>query len=287
MTGAAPVVILNPSARGERAAGLVDEVRALIGETERVVTGAPGEARERAAAAARAGASAVVAAGGDGTVHEVVGGIAGTGAALGVLPLGTMNVFALEMGLPTDDLPRCWAIASGGSERRIDLPSANGSPFVQMAGIGFDAQIVAQTTGEFKKQWGPMSYVFNAAQVAARQPPELAVRAGERSESGSFVLVGNGRYYGGPFELFPQGRPDDGLLDVLIFSKLGYLDIVRYLQAIVFGKHPELDDVHYFQADRVTVTSGEVVPFETDGELAGSVPVEFGIEPGAVRVRVA
>jgi len=98
------------------------------------------------------------------------------------------------------------------------------------------------------------------------------------------VLVGNGRFYGGPFVLFKQARLDDGLLDVLVFQKQTHWDIVRYLQAIAFGAHPELHDVEYFQARSLRLESSEQVPVEVDGELAGALPYEFRISPRPLRV---
>lgn len=280
------VVILNPRARSEKAKSLVEEVTRLSDNVILRLTEKAGEAREMAARAVEEGFEKIVAAGGDGTINEVVNGLAGSKAALGLLPLGTMNVFACELGVPANRLRKCWQIIEAGHVRSIDLARANHCYFVQLAGIGLDAQVVQETTWELKKSIGPLSYLVNAAQIAARKPPQLVIESPERTDKGSFVLIGNGRYYGGPFAIFKDARIDDGLLDVLIFKNLGYLDIARYLQAIIFGTHTKLADVEYFQTPRVTVRSKEKVLVEVDGEVIGSVPVTFRVSSKKLRVIV-
>jgi YegS/Rv2252/BmrU family lipid kinase len=277
-------VILNPRAHSERASGLVERVRAMAPEAEIRLTTSSGDARRLAAEAAAEGFRIVVAGGGDGTVNEVANGLADTGAALGVLPLGTMNVFAKEHGVP-DRLEDAWEIIRQGKVREIDLASANGARFIQLAGIGLDAQVVKETTWESKKHYGPLSYLMSAAHVAARTPPRLLVEANGISCEGSFVLVGNGRYYGTKIVVFPEAKPDDGLLDVLIFKHLGYMDIARYLSAVLIGQHTGMEDVEYFQAAEARVSSEEEVPVEVDGELSGALPVTFRVT-GRLRVCV-
>ena len=278
------LVIINPAARSEKAKALVRKIEQLSSTVFIRVTGAPGEARALAEEAARSGCERIVAAGGDGTVNEVVNGIAGCNAALGLLPIGTMNVFAAELGLPSSSLRKCWEIIERGETRSVDLPRANGHHFVQLGGIGFDAQVVAATSFDFKKTLGPLSYVISAAQIAARKPPRLIVESDAVSCEGSFVLIGNGRYYGGPFIIFKEALIDDGKLDVLGFKNLGYLDIVRYLQAIIFGTHTKLPDVEYFQTRKVTVRSQDDVPVEVDGEVIANLPVTFRLAPRGLKV---
>jgi YegS/Rv2252/BmrU family lipid kinase len=278
------VVILNPKARSEKAQSLVEEVTRLSPNIIVRVTEQAGAARLMAECAVIEGFDSIVAAGGDGTINEVVNGLAGSGATLGLLPLGTMNVFATELGIPSNNLRKCWDIIRAGNVRSIDLGRANDRYFVQLAGIGLDAQVVQETTWELKKRIGPLSYLVNAAQIAARKPPQLVAEWDGRSETGSFVLIGNGRYYGGPFAIFKNARIDDGRLDVLIFKNLGYLDIVRYIQGILFGTHTKLNDVEYFQTPSVTVRCAEDVPVEVDGEVIGTVPVTFRVSSKKLRV---
>jgi len=280
------IVIINPNARSERARALCRKIESLSSRAYVRITNSPGEARFLAEEAVSEGCERVVAAGGDGTINEVVNGLAGSGTALGLLPLGTMNVFATELGLPVGNLRKCWDVIEHGSIKPVDLLRANDRHFVQLAGIGFDAQVVAATSFDFKKTLGPLSYVISATQIASKKPPTLTVRGGGGTREGSFVLIGNGRYYGGPFVLFKDARIDDGMLDVLIFKNLGYLDIVRYLQAIVLGNHTALSDVEYFQTAQVRVSSADAVPVEVDGEVIGTLPVSFKVLPGKLRVLV-
>ena len=270
------VIIFNPKARSEKSRDLAEVLRALAPEAELRMTTGPGDARRLAAEAAREGFRVVAAAGGDGTVNEVVNGLAGTEAALGVLPVGTMNVFAKEHDLP-EKLDAAWAVIRAGNQREIDLLAANDTHFIQLAGVGLDAQVVKETTWESKKNLGPLSYLIRAAQIAARTPPKLVVEAGGKVSEGSFVLIGNGRFYGAKIVLFPKARVDDGLLDVLIFKNIGYLDLVKYLAGVLIGRHTGMDGVEYFQVSEATVRSEQEVPVEVDGELSGALPVTFRV----------
>ena len=270
-------VILNPAARGERASALGDKIAALSSRVTVLLTSSPGDAREIAKEAVEQGHKIIIAAGGDGTINEVVNGIGGEEATLGILPVGTMNVFAAELGIPQNNLEKAWQIIEDGSVRHVDLPRANEEYFVQLAGVGLDAEVVRRTTPDSKKALGPISYLLTLAQVAARKPPKVRIEPvdGEPRE-GSFVLVGNGRLYGGPFVLFKDALLDDGLLDVLVFQNQSHWDLIRYFQAIAFGQHPDLPDVEYFQTRGLRLMSRDYVPVEIDGELTGALPYEFG-----------
>ena len=281
------LVILNPAARGERAKALREKIASLSHHVVVRSTSSPGDARGLAARAVSQGYGTIVAAGGDGTINEVVNGIGGADVQFGILPVGTMNVFAAELGIPQNNLPKAWQVIEAGCSRLVDLPQANHEYFVQLAGVGLDAEVVRQTTPDSKKVLGPMSYLLTLAQVAARQPPKILIELVDgATREGSFVLVGNGRFYGGPFVVFKDARLDDGLLDVLVFQNQSHWDLIRYFQAIAFGNHPALPDVEYFQSRGLRLTSLAPVPVEIDGELIGSLPYEFGFSNGKLRVLV-
>jgi diacylglycerol kinase (ATP) len=269
-------VILNPAARSERARRWRSRVEQLARGAVLCATSCVGEAQALARRAALEGYEKIVAAGGDGTINEVVNGLAGTDAALGLLPMGTVNVFATELQLPATRLEQCWKIICAGHTRTVDLPNANGKHFVQLAGIGLDAQAVKETSTRLKRSFGPLSYLISAAQIASRPPPRLIIESESgRTSEGSFVLIGNGRHYGGPFPFFKNALIDDGLLDVLVFKRVGYFDIIRYLQEVIFSSSIALPDVEYFQTASLRVSSEDEVPVEVDGELIGVCPVEF------------
>jgi diacylglycerol kinase (ATP) len=278
-------VILNPAARSERARRWRAHVEQLARGAVLCATSCVGEAQSLARRAALEGYGKIVAAGGDGTINEVVNGLAGTDAALGLLPMGTVNVFATELQLPAAKLKECWKIICAGHTRSIDLPNANGKHFVQLAGIGLDAQAVKETSTKLKRSFGPLSYLISAAQIASRPPPHLLIQsenAGTRE--GSFVLIGNGRLYGGPFPFFKRAAIDDGLLDVLVFKRVSYFDIIRYLQGVIFSSSINIAEVEYFQTARLRVSSPQEVPVEVDGELIGVCPVEFRMGERSLRV---
>ena len=278
------LVILNPAARGERASALQDKIAALSPQAVVRTSTSPEDAKEIARKAPEEGFEAVVAAGGDGTINEVVNGLSGADVPLGILPVGTMNVFATELGIPSN-LAKAWEVIEEGFVREVDLPKANDDYFVQLAGIGLDAEVVQKTTPDSKKALGPMSYLITLAQVAASKPPAIHVDPVDgHPREGSFVLVGNGRLYGGPFVLFKDAKLDDGLLDVLVFQNQSHWDLLRYVQAIAFGNHQNLPDVEYFQTKALRLMSREYVPVEVDGELTGALPYEFGFSRHKLKV---
>lgn len=281
-----PIIILNPTAGSpEHVRSWQERIESLAGDCPVRVTSRTGEAEGLARHAVEEGFTRIVAAGGDGTVNQVANGLVGSNATLGVLPMGSVNVFAMELGLPLFNLQRCWNIIEDTNVRLVDLPSANGKYFVQLAGVGLDAQVVKETSLAFKRSFGPLSYLISAAQIAARQPPKLFIESENTSvEEGSFVLVGNGRLYGGPFPFFKHASIDDGLLDVVVFKRLGYLEIVKYLQDVVFSSDINVPEIEYFQTRQVRITSEQDVPVELDGELAGNCPVDFRIRDRALRV---
>ena len=279
------IVILNPAAGNGQATQEQERIQSIVGNCPVRVTSHCAEAEALARRAAEEGFEKVVAAGGDGTVNEVINGIAGSSVALGLLPIGTVNVFAMELGLPSRNLELCWDIIQSNNVRLVDLPSANGRFFVQLAGVGLDAQVVKETSQAFKRSFGPLSYLISAAQIAVRQPPKLFIGSESTSvDEASFVLIGNGRLYGGPFPFFKHAIIDDGLLDVVLFKRLGYLEIIKYLQDVVFRSDIRSPDIEYFQTKHLRVTSAQDVPLELDGELAGNCPVDFRIQEKALQV---
>src|SRR6185436_2292561 len=280
------IVILNPTAGSpEHIRSWQERTESLAGDCPIRGTSHSGEAEALTRRAVEEGFTRIVAAGGDGTVSQVANGIAGSNATLGVLPMGSVNVFAMELGLPLHNLQRCWDIIQDTNVRLVDLPSANGKYFVQLGGVGLDAQVVKETSLAFKRSFGPLSYLISAAHIAARQPPKLFIESEHTSlEEGTFVLIGNGRLYGGPFPFFKHAIIDDGLFDVVVFKRLGYLEIIKYLQDVVFSSDIKVPEIEYFQTRRLRITSEQEVPVELDGELVGKCPVEFGMTEKASRV---
>lgn len=286
-------VIFNPAARGEKSQRLKKFLETKTnGSVVLAPTQCAGDAHNLAAQAVAEKFPVIVAAGGDGTVNEVLNGIGTSGAALGVLPLGTVNVLARELAIPLN-IPAAWAIIERGNVREIDLGRAESGSgiryFAQLAGVGLDATAVKQASWELKKKIGPLSYVWAGLKALSGPTVMVDVRVDHpgRSERGPAVLIGSGRFYGGSFAVFPQARMNDGQLDVCVFEKGGYAAVIRYGQGVLRGAHVNYRDVKSFQADRfVCTTAGTPVPFEVDGELAGETPVTFSVLPRALRVVV-
>jgi YegS/Rv2252/BmrU family lipid kinase len=277
-------IIVNPAARGAK--GSIERLKRLNRNVVIRTTKGPGDAEAQTERAVEQGYTTLVAAGGDGTINEVVNGIGSAHVALGILPMGTVNVVAMELGIPFD-LVAAWKVVRAGKVRLIDQASANGHLFIQMAGIGLDAQIVERNSRQIKQVLGPLSYLLTATQVAAEKPPRLRViSAGRPTVEGSFVLVGNGRLYGGPFSLFKEADMQDGLLDVCVFKHMNYLALMRYFRGALFGSLTKFTDVAYFKARSLRVEANRHVPLEADGELVGHAPVEFSVRRRKLRVLV-
>ncbi len=211
-----------------------------------------GEARELAARFAAQGEPVVIAAGGDGTLNEVVSGLAGSTTVLGILPAGTMNVFARELGIPFDSLDHAFAVIERGFVREVDLFAANGAPFLQMAGVGFDAAVIEETTWKSKKMLGPLAYLLAAVKVLGERPPHMEVVCADgRREEGVAVLVGNGALYGGPFRFFRNADNRDSKLDVLVYKEAGYRLVLDSLRGLACGGIDLLASTSYFQTEVV------------------------------------
>lgn len=263
-------LIFNPHARSQKGKRARQFIMEHANRFTLYATNSGEEAVELARKFAADGEPVVVAAGGDGTLNAVVSGLAGSHTALGVMPAGTMNVFARELGIPANSLPKAFEVIEGGLIREVDLFSANGAPFVQMAGVGFDAMVIEETKWESKKMLGPLAYLLAAVKVLGEKPPEIEIVTSEgRREKGVAVLCGNGSLYGGQFRLFHKASNLDSKLDVIVFKEAGYKFVLDSLHGIALGGIDLAASTTYFQSNSFTVTSDRPVPVEIDGELLG------------------
>ncbi len=228
------LVVFNPAAGQRRSRRLWRVLDVLVGHGVRVdvaETRWRGHGIALAREAAERGVRIVVAAGGDGTVSEVANGLAGSGARLGIVPLRTANVLALELGLPTDACSLAAALAFGRSRTRW-LGFATGADgerlFVQMLGVGFDAQVVHRLPLPLKRAVGRGAYVAQAAREALRCPREpLAVRLDGTETEAAAVIVSKGRLYAGPYLLAPDATPGEPGFTVALFDRAGPLAPLR------------------------------------------------------------
>jgi len=289
-------VIFNPTARGDKAKRFRRHLDEIATQAVLKLTTSSGDARRLAAEAVNEGFEIVVAAGGDGTLNEVLNGVGDTPdgferARVGVLPLGTVNVFARELALPTK-LELAWKIIRQGHESRIDLPSVtfgvNGKEqrryFAQLAGAGLDARAVELVKWQVKKAVGPLAYVLAGLHAVLGPPSKITAKTQETSACGGLVLIGNGRLYGGQFNLFPKADLRDGVFDICVFPRVDWLTLVRCGPGLLFrGSVPA--SVHtLFQSGCLTLTSDTKTPLQVDGELIGHLPATFSITPGKLRI---
>ena len=289
-------VIFNPAARGEKARRFRKHLDAIGTQSTLKQTVAAGDARRLAAEAVRDGFEIIVAAGGDGTLNEVLNGIGDAPdgferARLAVLPLGTVNVFARELKLPTR-LDLAWEIIRRGQETRIDLPnvefSVNGTPqrryFAQLAGAGLDARAIELVKWQVKKAIGPLAYVLAGAHALIGKSADITAAAGSQSLKGELVLIGNGRLYGGQFKLFPNADLRDGMLEVCVFPKVNWWVLARCSPGLLLNGTLPPAMTRLFQAETLTLTSESPAPLQVDGELIGQLPATFRIERARLRL---
>jgi YegS/Rv2252/BmrU family lipid kinase len=244
------------------------------------LTAARGDARNAAAAAREMGFDRVLAAGGDGTLNEVVNGLAPSEIPLAFLPLGTTNVFALEAGIPFDIEAAC-AIALEGAPRRVCLGRAGETRFLLMAGIGFDAEVVYRVSGRLKRWAGKAAYLASAlgALAGGPPPPIEVIREDGSIVRGYGAILGNGRLYGGRFSVTPDASLEEGCLDVCVFLRPGRLPLLRSAVTVATGGRIGHAEAQMFKATSVTVR-GEGVPVQIDGDHLGRLPMTFRALPG-------
>jgi diacylglycerol kinase (ATP) len=291
-------VIFNPAAKGQKAERFRRCLDVIAAEATLQKTAAPRDARRLATKAIVDGFDTIIAAGGDGTLNEVLNGIgdAPDGFArvrLGVLPLGTVNVFARELNIPRQP-ERAWTALRRENEKRVDLAWVeSGEPsqqqrtyFAQLAGAGLDSRAIALVDWPLKKKIGPLAYVV-AGLKAMREPHgTIVVSDGTHTLTGQLVLVGNGRLYGGRFQVFPGADLADGKLDVCVFPLVNWPTLCRCgLALLLRGKLPEAKVIR-LRAASFTVLGKSSIRFEVDGELAGPLPARFNLQAGALRVLV-
>jgi len=280
-------LIFNPKARSQRGRRVLRFLMDHAVDFALYATRSAEEAGELAAKFATDGEPVVVAAGGDGTLNTVVRGLAGSETALGILPAGTMNVFARELGIPVTHFRKAFEVIQAGHVRKIDLFEANGAPFVQMAGVGYDAQVIEETTWETKKKFGPLAYLFSAVKVLGEDPPRMVVECADgRREEGVCVIAGNGSLYGGQFKLFRKADNQDSMLDVLVFKEAGYRVVLESLRGLAMGGVDlGASTMSYLQATSFAVRCDREVPVEVDGEFLGrAAEVRFGAAECRLRV---
>jgi YegS/Rv2252/BmrU family lipid kinase len=275
------LVIHNPTAGGwrrkPRFARALAELKRQGCRVEIFRTEARGDA-ERLARSVRPGEfDLVVAAGGDGTINEVVNGLVHSGAPLGIIPLGTANVFASEIGLPAG-MRSAAAFIARAPIAAVHVGNANGRCFSLMAGVGFDALVVAGIDGRLKRLCGKCAYVTESfwRMVAWRARPYRVTVDGERHTASS-VIIAKGRYYAGRYMVAPTARLAAPTFQVVLFKRSGRLAVMRYGLALLRDIIPRLPDVTIREGRVVEIEGPLDEPVQGDGDIIAALPLRITI----------
>lgn len=261
------------------------------------LTTRPGEATELARQARDDDLDAVFVVGGDGTINEVINGLAESQVALGVLPAGTGNVWAKELGLPTRS-PRHWlpVVESAkalvpGTVRRIDLGKANGRYFLQWAGVGFDAEVMytMEPRTRRQKRLGALGYIVAGVVVASTMAgirTRVYVDDQRIYRRSILIVISNSQLYGGMVRIATDARLDDGLLDVNVFAGTGFGSTVRTALGVITGLHVKDPRHSYYQGRSIRIESSKPMPISVDGDPFGTTPLECEVVPRALSVLI-
>jgi len=285
------IVVRNPASRRSLSAARLDaaleQARAAGWQVDVVATAHEGHATEIARDAAASGIDVVIVNGGDGTINEVVNGIAHSTVALAVVRGGTANVWAGEIGTSNDPAQAVRDIVHG-VRRRIDLGRVDARHFLLMAGIGLDAEIVPRVAPRAKRWTGRVAYIAAGIIAAVRTRPwavQVRVDGELRKTSLYWMLIGNTRSYGGITRITHRAIADDGWLDVALMRRGGPFHLLVDGVRLFLGRHEGSPNIDYRHAKTVEIlTAG--LPVHVDGELAGDTPMTFGIAPLALYVIV-
>ncbi len=247
-------------------------------------TTGPGDATCIAREAAREGYQVVVAAGGDGTVNEVVNGLAGSATALAALPIGTVNVWVRELGMPLQPRAAAEAILHARVER-IDLGRAGDRYFLLMAGVGFDAEVTAEVRSQEKRRLGVLAYALRVVSLGLRFQGSRATILidGRRVRARVLMVVlGNSQLYGGFVKMTARASVNDGLLDVCIIRGKSLLSAPMRLLAIALRRYTRDSEVEYHRARVVRIEAPRPLAVQVDGDHIGHTPMQFEAVPGAL-----
>lgn len=259
-------------------------------ETSTHATVGEGDATLAAAEAVDRGFDAIIAAGGDGTLYEVINGMAEkeNRPPLGILPLGTTNDFARALGIP-----KHWEFAVDlilqQHTRTIDVGKVNHKYFINIAGGGSLTELTYEVPSKLKTMIGQLAYYMKGLEKLPRlRPIELNVRSAEKTlnEEVMMFLICNSNSVGGFEKLAPEASLDDGQLDVLILRKCSLAEFIRIVSAALRGEHLSDPHVIHFKTNHIQVTSPDYVQINLDGEFGGTLPCTFSVLPSHLQIYV-
>ena len=287
------VLISNPTAKRASDRKIAQASRYLMSKgykVEVLFTEKKGHAESLAREAIKELPSLIIAAGGDGTFNEVINGIAGSEIPMAILPLGTTNVLAKEIGIP-ENVEGAMEIAVTGTTKTISLgkiaitrPSSLVSRyFVLMAGIGFDGEAVFGINETFKKISGKGAYIYSGIKVLSGfNPRELTFDIDGKTYSGYSAIISKTAKYGGDFKITPDARLTDPTLYICLFKGKKRLDVLRYVFGIATGSHLRFKDIEYIKAKRIQIDGNAQI--QIDGDYFGMTPAKIEVAPNTLRL---
>jgi YegS/Rv2252/BmrU family lipid kinase len=287
------VLIFNPiatKASGRKIARASHFLRSKGYKAKILFTKQKGHAESLAREAVKESPSLIIAAGGDGTFNEIVNGIAGSEIPMAILPLGTTNVLAKELGLP-ETVDGAMEVAVRGTPKTVSIgkisitchSSLVTRYFLLMAGIGFDGDAVFRINETLKKISGKGAYIFSGFKtLSAFNPDKLILDMDGKTYTGYSVIISKVAKYGGNFKITPDARLTDSFFYVCLFKGKGRLDILRYVTGIVAGKHLGFRDVECVRAKNINVEGDAHI--QIDGDYFGRSPARIEVVPDTVRL---
>lgn len=283
-------IIYNPAARNAPKREQLQAASSGFGahgwEITIRTTDAAGHAREMAVEEAANGTRVVFACGGDGTINEVVNGLAGSESALAVIRGGMGDVFGKEAHIPRNPA-KALAVLLNGEEARIDLGKANERHFLLMAGVGFDGSVVREVPPGPKRILGSTAYALWAAAGTVRYKPsivDLSIDGHQHSGELYWLLLGNTRSYGGVLNITRRASATDGMLDAYAFEGHGLGWVLATGARLAAGRQDGARGVSYYRLAQLEVSTPGL-PVQADGEYFGETPMRFGVSPSALTVR--
>ncbi len=295
-------VILNPAA-GPRdfhrqLNTAIEHLRTHGWEVELRKTTEKGDATRIARQTAEAGCDVAIAVGGDGTINEVVNGLAGSDTAMGIIPAGTANVYAVDVGIPiwSPLRPNAVRIAAeiirDGRRKRVDLGQiqlANGQQryFFMWCGVGLDAAISQEVRNEDTRRLGVVAWAIAGVMVAFNfmgTPGNVIIDSQRERKRVLWAVFSNGQLYGRLWRIAPEARMNDGILDLTVFEGYGVPSTIRHLASLTVGQYARDPTVHFYRGSSFVIQTRKPLPVHVDAEPVGTTPVKIKIVPRSLNV---
>jgi diacylglycerol kinase (ATP) len=283
-------LIVNPVS-GKRALRSLSRIESLLRDKvvlNTFITRKKGDAS--VFSSALSGTDRVIIAGGDGTFNEVINGMLTPGKdlterrsiPLAIIPLGTANVLAGELGIPVD-IESAVQIALTGTVKKISLGRINGHFFSLMAGIGYDGETVHRFSLGVKRVFGKGAYVLSGIQTLTGYNPSLILlKTQKETFTGFSAVIGNACRYGGNYQVTPKADITASQLDLCLLKSKTRKKLIRFIKGVILNNHLELDDVIYRKISKLEITSRDTVHVQVDGDYFGTLPVTIEVAKDSI-----